>query len=65
VICRDAACQHAVSHVSLCACLCGGAGHGLVHRPGIERAVAAIEARIARTGDVFLGAANDDDCEAF
>lgn len=66
VICPDASCSQAVSHESLCECLhCLGAGHGIVHRPARELAAAAVTARIARTGDVFLGAANDDDCEAF
>lgn len=64
--CPDASCRNAVSHESLCECLhCLGAGHGIVHRPARELAAAAVTARIARTGDVFLGAANDDDCEAF
>ena len=58
VTCMDHACLNAISHESLCTCQCGGEGHGQVHRATRQAARDAIRARIARTGDVFLGAAS-------
>lgn len=43
VVCRDASCQNAVSHVSLCECPCTGHGHGSAHRASRER-FAALQA---------------------
>lgn len=59
-VCADA-CQHAISQIEECRCRCGGANHGLVHRPGREAARANVRARVTRTGDVTLGAARVDD----
>ena len=63
-LCSDHACLNAISHESLCTCACAGDGHGQAHRATRQAARDAIRARTARTGDVFLGAAADDD-EAF
>lgn len=62
--CTDHACLNAISHESLCDCAtCFGAGHGAAHRATRQAARDRITARIARTGDVFLGAAADIDEE--
>lgn len=56
-ICDEFNCREATSHPATCRCSCGGDGHGLAAQ--VERAIGAIRVatRIARTGDVFLGAA--------
>lgn len=56
-ICDEHNCREATSHPATCRCSCGGVGHGV--RAQVERAAGAarITARIARTGDPFLGAA--------
>lgn len=63
VICRDAACQHAVSHVSLCECPCGGSGHGSVHAPGRARSEAVLATRYVQPGftAAMLAAVGDED----
>ncbi len=59
--CDNRACREAESHPETCDCQCGSAGHGLPFRARAAAARAYIAARIARTGDVCLGAAAADD----
>lgn len=61
-VCTEPSCQDATSHEDTCECSCAGVDHGINHRVGLQVAKASVRARIARTGDVFLGAgANDDE----
>lgn len=57
----DEACIDATGHI--CRCACGGINHGRAHAGGRLAARLHIQQRIARTGDVFLGAAADADEE--
>lgn len=58
--CRDASCQHATSHPTLCTCPCGGASHGSAQ-------MASFPATIRRTDMVggfsrsMLSAITDDE----
>lgn len=53
----NSACTGAISHPETCRCICGGRNHGGVHVAGRQLAAVGVRERIARTGDVFLGAA--------
>lgn len=55
----DEACGWANSARTACTCICGGARHGSFRATPAQAAAARADtrARIAATGDVFLGAA--------
>ncbi len=61
IACDNRSCREAESHPETCDCRCGSAGHGLPFRARAAAAHACIAARIARSGNVFLGAAVEDD----
>lgn len=63
--CSDYACLNAISHESLCTCLCGGSGHGHAHRPGRQAARKALQARYVQPGFTAAMLAAADSDEAF
>jgi len=61
----NTACQGAISHPETCRCVCLGRNHGGAHVAGRRLAALSVTTRIARTGDVFLGAAAHLDDEPY
>lgn len=59
----NSACVGAISHPSLCRCVCGGENHGGAHVVGRRLAAVAVRNRIRSTGDVLLGAGASGDDE--
>ena len=64
-VCTNTACTHANTSRELCTCTAceNGAGHGIAYRVEAHQGRIAVRARMARTADVFLGAALADDDE--
>jgi hypothetical protein len=55
LVCTNASCLEATSHLEECECACEGVDHGHVWKPALAAAVARLRTRTAR--DPFLGAA--------
>lgn len=64
-VCSNTSCTGSYTHRDECECNCGGDGHGLGYRAQAARGAARVHARILRTRDVFLGAATDNDDDAW
>lgn len=56
-----ASCQNAISHPETCRCVCSGRNHAGAHVAGRRLAAISVRDRIARSGDVFLGAGGGGD----